>query len=78
MKTWKLKRQKPRKSSGDNSFDVDVPERKVMSPASDYAPPSAMVKSRSLESLRDALSNSQEDLLGGTGPTEEVENYLIY
>ena len=78
MKTWKLKRNKPRKGSASNSFEVDVPERKAMSPLSEYKPPSTMVKSRSLESLRDAISSSQEDLLssGDTPASVEVMTYF--
>ena len=43
-----------------------------MSPESDYLPPSTLVKSRSLESLRDAMSSSQEDLLAATTQADEV------
>ena len=77
IKAWKLKRQKPRKNSGHSSFDVDVPDRNVMSPESEYVPPSTIVKSRSLESLRDSLSNSREDLLDVTAPEEVRFSYMF-
>jgi len=74
IKAWKLKRQKPRKNSGHSSFDVDIPERNAMSPESEYVPPSTIVKSRSLESLRDSLSNSRENLLDVTAMEESEQS----
>lgn len=72
LKNWKLRRQKPRKISSENhSFEVESAQMKLISSENEY-PPSTMVKSRSLESLRDAIHSSQEDLLTVADQPEEV------
>ena len=48
-----------------------------MSPESEYVPPSTIVKSRSLESLRDSLSNSRENLLDVTAMEEVRFSYIF-
>ncbi|XP_065051691.1 uncharacterized protein LOC135681251 isoform X2 [Rhopilema esculentum] len=73
VKAWKLKRSKPRKADGNTSFENELPGKKSMPPAREVLPPSAMVKSRSLESLRDAISSSQEEVTSNSNIPAENE-----
>ncbi len=72
-KPWKLKKNKARKSTANTSFEAEPPQRQVASPNSDIVPPSTVVKSRSLESLKDALSNSQNNLMEAVEEDEPIE-----
>ena len=78
MKAWKLKRSKPRKADGNTSFDNELPDKKGMPPAREVLPPSAMVKSRSLESLRDAISSSQEEVTSNSNMPAEVPYICLF
>eukprot|EP00794_Sanderia_malayensis_P017600 gene17600-19353_t len=71
-KPWKLKRGKHRKTASSTSFETEVLPRQLASSSSDLVPPATVAPSRSLESLKDALSSSQENLIGASEAMEET------